>query len=93
MKTIRKEIILLLVDKEMNAKEISSVVGIGEKEVYTHLSHIARSVKHQRKKLIIKPAECLGCGYAFEKRRRFTRPSRCPICKSEHIQNPMYRID
>jgi predicted Zn-ribbon and HTH transcriptional regulator len=62
MKTIRKEIILLLVDKEMNAKEISSVVGIGEKEVYTHLSHIARSVKHQRKKLIIKPAECLGCG-------------------------------
>jgi hypothetical protein len=93
MKTIRKEIILLLVDKEMNAKEISSVVGIGEKEVYTHLSHIARSVKHQRKKLIIKPAECLGCGYVFEKRKRFTRPSRCPICKSEHIQNPMYRID
>jgi predicted Zn-ribbon and HTH transcriptional regulator len=93
MKTIRKEIILLLVDKEMNAKEISSVVGIGEKEVYTHLSHIVRSVKHQRKKLIIKPAECLGCGYVFEKRKRFTRPSRCPICKSEHIQNPMYRID
>jgi len=82
----------LLSDNEMSAKEISSAVGIGEKEVYTHLSHIARSVKHQRKKLIIKPAECLGCGYAFEKRRRFTRPSRCPICKSEHIHNPMYRI-
>jgi predicted Zn-ribbon and HTH transcriptional regulator len=92
MKTIRKEIILLLVNKEMNAREISSAVGIGEKEVYTHLSHIARSVKHQRKKLIIKPAECLGCGYVFEKRKRFTRPSRCPICKSEHIRDPMYRI-
>jgi transcriptional regulator len=93
MKTIRKEMIQLLRDQELSAREISSAVGIGEKEVYTHLSHIARSVKHQRKKLIIKPAECFGCGYAFEKRRRFTRPSRCPICKSEHIRNPMYRID
>ena len=93
MKTLRKEMMTLLSVNEMSAKEISSAVGVGEKEVYTHLSHIARSVKHQRKKLIIKPAECLGCGYAFEKRRRFTRPSRCPICKSEHIQNPMYRID
>jgi len=84
--------ILLIGNKEMGAGEISSAVGVGEKEVYTHLSHIARSVKHQRKKLIIKPAECIGCGYIFKKRKRFTSPSRCPICKSEHIRNPMYRI-
>ena len=84
--------ILLLGNKEMDAREISSAVGIGEKEVYTHLSHIARSVKHQRKKLVIIPAECLECGYIFEKRKRFTRPSRCPICKSEYIQSPMFRI-
>jgi len=93
MKTIRKEMILLLAHEEMDAREISSVMGVGEKEVYTHLSHISRSVKHQRKKLIIKPAECLGCGFVFEKRTRFTSPGRCPICKSEHIRNPMYRID
>ena len=93
VKTIRKQMIELLDNKKMSARDLSQTLSIREKEVYTHLSHIARSVKHQRKKLIIKPAECLGCGYAFEKRRRFTRPSRCPICKSEHIQNPMYRID
>ena len=93
MKTLRKEMILLLSNKELSAREISSAVGVGEKEVYTHLNHISRSVKHERKKLIITPAKCLGCGYVFEKRKRFTRPSRCPICKSEHIRNPMYRID
>jgi len=92
MKTLRKEIILLLANKEMDAKEISSAMGIGEKEVYTHLNHISRSVKRLSKKLTIKPAECFGCGYVFEKRKRFTRPSRCPICKREHIRNPMYRI-
>ena len=91
-KTIRKDMIQLLSDKELNAREISCAVGVGEKDVYVHLNHIARSVKHQRKKLIIRPAECLGCGYIFEKRKRFTCPSRCPICKNEHIQNPTYRI-
>jgi len=92
MKTIRKDMILLLSNKELSAREISFAVGVGEKEVYTHLSHIARSIKNQAKKLIINPAECLGCGYIFKKRKRFTRPGRCPICKSEHMRNPMYRI-
>jgi hypothetical protein len=93
MKTVRKQMMTLLSDHEMSAKEISSAVGIGEKEVYGHLSHIDRSVKSQGKKLVINPAECMGCGYVFEKRKRFTRPGRCPICKSEHIKYPMYRVD
>jgi transcriptional regulator len=92
MKTLRKQMMMLLSDNEMSAREISSAVGIGEKEVYGHLSHIARSIKSQGKKLVIHPAECMGCGYVFEKRKRFTRPGRCPVCKSEHIKIPLYRI-
>lgn len=92
MKTLRQQIMVLLSDSEMSAKEISSAVGIREKEVYGHLSHIARSIKSHGKRLVIDPAECMGCGYVFEKRKRFTRPGRCPICKSEHIKNPLYRI-
>ena len=92
VQTIRKQMIELLDKKEMSAGELSQTIGIREKEVYTHLSHVARSVNAQRKKLIIIPAKCLGCGYVFEKRKRFTPPSRCPTCKNEHIQIPMYRI-
>ena len=83
---------MLLTGKEMSAQEISSAVGIGEKDVYTHLSHIARSLKSRKKELVITPAECLKCGYVFKKRKRFTPPSRCPICKSEHTRNPMYQV-
>jgi len=93
VKTIRKQMIELLDKKEMGVRDISQTIGIREKEVYAHLSHIARSVAAQRKKLIIIPAECLECGFVFENRKRYTRPSRCPHCKSEHIQNPMYKID
>jgi predicted Zn-ribbon and HTH transcriptional regulator len=64
MKTLRKQMMMLLGDNEMSAREISSAVGIGEKEVYGHLSHIARSIKSHGKKLAITPAQCMGCGPA-----------------------------
>ena len=93
VKTNRQQMIVLLSENDMSARDLSQAMGIREKEVYAHLSHISRSVNAQRKKLIIIPAECLECRFVFEKRKRFTRPSRCPHCKSEHIRNPAYRID
>jgi len=92
METIRQQIIALLIDKEMNARELSQTMGIREKEVYEHLPHIARSVAAQKKKLIIKPVQCLVCGYVFKDRKRFTRPGRCPRCKKSHLEEPKYRI-
>jgi len=92
MPTLRQKIISLLIDEEMNVREISGAVGISEKEVYGHLSHIARSVASQDKKIVITPANCLACGFVFEDRKRFTRPGRCPQCKKSHIQSPTFRI-
>ena len=92
METIRQQIIVLLIEGEMSARELSQAVGIREKEVYEHLPHIARSLAVQKKKLIIQPAQCLSCGYIFEDRKRFTRPGRCPHCKKSHLDVPTYRI-
>ena len=92
MQTIRQQMIEFLSNKEMGARELSKSLRIREKEVYEHLSHIARSVNARRKKLIIIPSRCLECGYIFENRKRFSPPSRCPHCKSEHIQDPTYRV-
>lgn len=92
MQTVRQQIIELLSNKEMGGRELSQSVGIREKEVYDHLSHIARSVNARRKKLIIIPSRCLECGYIFEDRKRYSPPSRCPQCKNEHIQDPTYRV-
>lgn len=92
MQTIRQEIINLLSDYEMDARELSQELGVREKEVYEHLAHVARSVKAEKKKLIIHPSRCLQCGFAFEDRKRFTRPGRCPKCRQTHLQSPRYRI-
>ena len=90
--TIRQRIITLLSEQEMGARELSQVMGIREKEVYDHLSHITRSLAARGKKLNVQPYSCLGCGYVFQDRKRFTRPSRCPRCKESRLQEATYRI-
>ena len=85
--TLRKEIIELLSVEELTARDISQAVHIPEKEVYVHLTHIQRTL---RGAFGIKPAQCLACGFEFKKRKAVRCPSRCPLCKSEHIQEPVF---
>jgi len=92
MQTIRQKIIDLLSLQEMDARQLSKQIGIREKEAVEHLGHISRSLAVKGKKLTIHPAECLLCGYVFEKRQRFTRPGRCPHCKKSHLQSPRFYI-
>ena len=93
MRTVRQRIIELLSEGEMDARELSREVSIREKEVYDHLTHIARSLAAKGEKLNIQPALCLSCGYVFKNRQRFTRPGRCPHCKKSHLQSPSYYIE
>ncbi len=93
MHTIRQQMIILLKEEELSARELSKALGIREKEVYEHLLHIKRSIKIQKKKLIVSPFRCLNCDYIFENRKRLTRPGRCPKCKQGHIDPALYRIE
>lgn len=76
----------------MDAKDLSQELGIQEKEVYHHLTHVARSVRAEKKKLIVRPSQCLLCGYIFEERKRFTRPGRCPKCKKSRLTQPIFQV-
>jgi len=90
--TIRRQMIDLLSEEEMTDRDLSQALGISEKDVYAHLSHIARTLASRRKKLRMTPIRCLSCGYVFRERKRWTRPGRCPRCKDSHIQRPAYAV-
>lgn len=92
MSTIRQQIIALLSEEQVNAKDISQSLSIREKEVYEHLEHINRSLNASGRKLLVQPYTCLHCGYIFKERDRFKRPGRCPRCKEGHIRMATYRI-
>ncbi len=93
MDTIRKQILDLLSEMEMTAIDLSQEIGIREKEVLAHLPHVARTAKAAGKTLIIVPPTCETCGYAFSERKRFTKPGKCPACKSTHVRKPQFKIE
>lgn len=83
----------MLLESPMTLREISQAVGISEKDVPDHLSHIRSSVKSDGLILVIDPPSCLSCDFVFENRKRFTRPGRCPRCKSERIDDPLFHLE
>jgi predicted Zn-ribbon and HTH transcriptional regulator len=77
----------------LTARELSARVGIPEKQVAGHLEHLARSLRAARERLGVEPARCQACGFVFRKRDRLTRPSRCPVCRGEHLDAPRFAIE
>jgi hypothetical protein len=92
-KTIRQQIIDLLEKGDHSVRDISKAIGVREKEIFGHLEHIHLSMKNRREKLRISPYSCQACGFVFENRKKFTRPSRCPQCKKARIDAAMYHIE
>lgn len=90
--TIRREIAEALVNRILSARDISGMVGIPTKEVYEHLEHIQRSMNRKEYQLVITPAECKRCGFVFRKRERTKKPGKCPVCRSETIEEPLFLV-
>jgi predicted Zn-ribbon and HTH transcriptional regulator len=87
---LRHEIVATLTGQSLTAREISEQIGLGEKEVLAHLEHIKVAL-HGR--LVVQPALCQGCGFAFRKRERLKGPGRCPVCRSERISEPHFSVN
>jgi hypothetical protein len=91
--TTRREIIALLLEETLSAREISARVRIPEKEVLDHLEHIRTAAHDSGEKLRLVPAACRKCGFEFHKRERLARPGRCPVCRGEQIREPRYFME
>ena len=91
--TVRENIRLALLEGEASARDLSERIGIAERDVADHLEHLERSLAHRGERLVIEPPQCLGCGFAFTRRHRFTRPSGCPECRGRRITYPKFRIE
>ncbi len=92
-RTLRQAIVEYLnANPQVTAREISSAVGLPEKAVCAHLLHLQKSLRAQNLRLLIIPAKCLDCGFAFRKRERLNRPSKCPVCRSTHLNEPRYSL-
>jgi predicted Zn-ribbon and HTH transcriptional regulator len=76
-----------------NLEQLSSELHVSMKVLPGALEKLSRSLRHSGRKLVQQPAACLACGFTFEERTRFQRPSRCPRCSSERIQSAAFRVE
>jgi predicted Zn-ribbon and HTH transcriptional regulator len=56
-----------------------------------HVRHVAESLSASDEQLLVAPPECRDCGFS-EFDDPANRPSRCPDCKSEAVEEPEFRI-
>ena len=90
--SVRKEIMSAIEGEPLSAMNVSGIVGIPEKEVYDHLEHIQKTIHKGGRILIVVPAECRKCGFRFRKRGKLKKPGKCPICRGEAIEEPLFAI-
>ena len=90
--TLRQQIIALLRVRPWDAGGLSRALGISQRQVESHLTHVRKSMEAHGERLVIGPAQCRDCGFAFAERTRTTKPSRCPQCKSEQLAPPVFEI-
>ncbi|MBI2572061.1 MAG: transcriptional regulator [Candidatus Schekmanbacteria bacterium] len=72
-------------------RELAAAIKAGLRETVEELEHVARSLRPER--INIQAASCQTCDFVFRERRRFTTPSRCPLCKSQRINEPLFWLE
>jgi len=93
-RTPRQRIIDVITDTRLSSYQLAQILGIRERQVEEHLTHVVKTISHDKKRrFILDPAFCQDCDFIFRDRRRLTRPSRCPQCRSEAIVAPRYGIE
>lgn len=75
-----------------SARELSAAVGVSERDIPAHLEHLGRSLKAQGLSLVVEPAACKACEYAFADRTRLEPPGSCPSCRGTRIAPPRFSV-
>jgi predicted Zn-ribbon and HTH transcriptional regulator len=91
--TLRRRIVTLLKEGPLSGRDISNELRIPEKDVYEHLEHIRKTMNKGEYKLVVLPARCNKCGFVFRKRGRLKKPGKCPMCRSESVEEPVFSVE
>jgi transcriptional regulator len=90
--TTRERIADYLRGQTAAAGTIANEFDIPTTSALSHVEHIAQSLDGTDEQLLAAPPECRDCGFSgFDDRAN--RPSRCPECRSESIEEPLFRIE
>ena len=70
---------------------IARELGLKRGDVEDDLRHAIRSARASGRRVLIEPARCRSCGFAFGE-DKLSKPSRCPSCRSERLFEAQIRM-
>ncbi|MFW5863482.1 MAG: transcriptional regulator [Desulfohalobiaceae bacterium] len=90
--TVREKIVehLRQAGRPLTSRELCQILGLRAKDLLEHVEHIQKSQKKFQGKIELLSAECKKCGFDFPGRDRYSRPGKCPKCRSQHIEPPAF---
>jgi predicted Zn-ribbon and HTH transcriptional regulator len=90
-RTTRERMADRLREEPLTASALAREFELQTATALTHVEHIAKTLDGTGEELLVAPPECRDCGFS-----RFddliNRPSRCPECKSEAIEEPAFQV-
>jgi len=91
-RTTRQRIADRLRDDPAQPGTLAREFEVTTNAVYSHVTHLSRSLEHESERLLVAGPTCRDCGFS-EFDDPVNRPSRCPSCKSESIEEPTFVIE
>jgi len=88
----RKELIPLLLDRQLSLAEIARAVQVTPRDAEEDLRHLILSLKHSDYRLRIVPAQCRKCDFTFSA-GKLGKPSKCPRCRSTWLSEPRIGLE
>ncbi len=90
--TTRQRIADALRERPATAGGLATEFGITAVAALDHVQHLSKSLDPTDEELLVRPPECRDCGFNdFDD--LINRPSRCPECKSESVEEPAFTIE
>lgn len=91
-RTARERIASLLRDEPQSASALARELELRTEDVLDHIEHVARSFENREEEFLVAPPACTECGFD-EFDNLLNLPSRCPECKSEAIEEPVFTVE
>jgi hypothetical protein len=93
-RTVRQQLRGLLLREPLAYETLRALLGLTVRQLEDDLRHVERSARAAGERLHVEPARCRACEYRFRDRekRHFHPPARCPHCRSERIDDPVFRL-
>lgn len=91
-KTTRELLEEKLRKKESKPSDLADDFDTTPEDILEHIRHISRSLDDSDDEILVIPPECIECGFNdFDDLTNL--PSRCPSCKNEGIEEPIFKIE